>query len=478
MRTNMKNEEFLNARGVSAVVVSLRVASLIAAAKKEFIWYLQGLSLQEGGFTRVARELLEMFPDRLAYTGWCIDSPPNMERLRHFALIGQPVGSFSKKYINQLPIADFLNELCTNPKIQFSLPGIDEVITEVEMSCAIEEKIASSEHDFQKAELNYFRDIVGALCIYRATTEKKIRQAFYITAIGKKVWDSLDFTLASKGMILLNGREGRGKSEAVKAWCQLHAGRARFVNLKGVATKTAMFRAIAAALGVTQAYGRTSSEMQAKIEDVLSRSKIMLVIDEAHYAFNQTRHMTARPELIDWIDTALCNDDAYHKGRVPVALVSTPQFFECLARAKNQVGWNYLQFKRRLKLVQLPEWNTEADIFGVARSVFRQSTEAVIREVVSYALLSARDLSAVGDVATELRYRLNVEEVAHWPMFRPATSRPSPLNCLIVTRRLKLPWNPLKPSRAPRADLCQRRPYRMILKPWPARTRQPPIWTP
>ena len=97
--------------------------------------------------------------------------------------------------------------------------------------------------------------------------------------------------------------------------------------------------------------------MQARVEDVLQRSKLMLVFDEAHFLFNQSPRIYSRPELIDWIDTALCNHD------VPLALVTTPQFIHCVKRAENQVGWNWRQFRRRVRRwVQLPEWNTTADL--------------------------------------------------------------------------------------------------------------------
>ena len=186
--------------------------------------------------------------------------------------------------------------------------------------------------EFLRAELAYFKDIIGALVEYRARQEKKVRENFYRTAIGRKIWETLDYAAASGNMVLLDGLEGRGKTEAVKAWCELHMGCARFVSLKGVTNRTIAFREISAALGITYAYGRTAPEMQSRIEDVLCRSKIMLVIDEAHFLFNQTRNMTARPEMIDWIDTALCN-----RG-VPVALVTTPQFIACIATPRTR--WN------------------------------------------------------------------------------------------------------------------------------------------
>lgn len=443
----MKSTEFASVRGVSGVIVSLRAAVLVFDAKRDFIWYLQGLSLKDGGFRRVARELVEMFPDRLGtaamhqahvepekmYPGeivssvemslnpgrayWQEDERPAQKGEELIQLCRQRAltssdgqksrdGFGNARAFRRVPtIEEFLVELCTNPKIQFAL-DIDPLSLKFEAEVAVEEHPELTPDDFKRAELVYFRDIISALMEYRARHEKKVRENFHLTSIGKKIWQTLDYALDGRNMVLLDGLEGRGKTEAVKAWCELHAGRARFVSLKGVTNKTAAFREMASALGIPYAYGRTGPEMQARVEDVLSRSKIMLVIDEAHFLFNQSRHMTARPELIDWIDTAICN-----RG-VPVALVTTPQFIVCMARAKNQVDWNFNQFRRRVsRWVKLPKQNSEADLFGVARKVFQDSGETVIKTVVGYALLSKRDLSAIGDVAKECRAMLGVEHL-------------------------------------------------------------------
>jgi len=442
---NMKNAEFASVRGVPAVVVSLRAAGLLSTAKRDFIWYVQGLSLKDGGFRRVARELLEIFPERIGtqrmrdlsivpgkeyppeivagvMSGFTSDrwfmteNPPlpmkgseliDLCRRRALTNHAKPHYDPCSPWGEDLSIEEFLIELCTNPQIKFLLPGVDSALDELEIKVACEQNPELSEYDFTLGQLGYFRDIIGALCEYRTRQEKKRRADFHLTTIGKKIWETLDYALAGRGMVLLDGLEGRGKTEAVKAWCELHSSRARLVSLKGVTNKTTAFREIAAALGITYAYARTGPEMQARIEDVLNRSKIMLVIDEAHFAFNQTRQMTSRPELIDWIDTAFCN-----RG-VPVALVTTPQFIACMARAKNQVEWNFNQFRRRVKRwVTLPPQNTEADIAAVARKVFRDSGEAAIKKIVGYALLSKRDLSAVGDVASEVRAMLGTEDLA------------------------------------------------------------------
>ena len=208
-------------------------------------------------------------------------------------------------------------------------------------------------------------------------------------------------------MVVLDGLEGRGKTEAVKAWCALHLGTARFVSLKGVTNKTTAFRDIAKALGIASSYTRTAPEMQARIEDVLKRSKLMLVLDEAHFIFNQSQRMYSRPELVDWIDTAICNQG------IGIALVTTPQFIVCMTRAAYQVEWNYRQFRRRVaRWTTLPATNSKADIKTVARSVFKNADAQMISKIAGYALLSKRDLSAVGDVAEEVRAMLGTDDLS------------------------------------------------------------------
>jgi hypothetical protein len=385
----MSSNEFAELHGVSGVATSARAAIMLHAAKRDLVWFIQALSLGEGGLKRVARELVAMFPKRLDDDG--------------ASLALRPQGS-SMAYPT---LEEFLVDLCINPRIHFTVPGEDVDVSDIESDSAIEQNPGLSKGDFKAAKLFYFRDIISALFEYKKRREAQARGNFQLTTIGKKVWDTLDFALASHGMVVLDGLEGRGKSEAVKAWCELHLGEARFVDLYGISSKTTAFRQIAKALGIASSYTRTATEMQARIEDVLKRSKLLLVLDEAHFLFNQSRRMYSRPELIDWIDTAICNSG------VGCALVTTPQFIVCMTRAADQVEWNYRQFRRRVKRwVKLPSANTEDDIKAVARHVFKKAPAAALDKIVGYALLSKRDLSAVGDVATEVRAMLGADDLS------------------------------------------------------------------
>ncbi|TAK98573.1 MAG: hypothetical protein EPO07_11810 [Verrucomicrobia bacterium] len=299
-------------------------------------------------------------------------------------------------------LAAFLTDLCVNPRLAFRKSGeSDKKRSDYEQR--LENEFPDQKLSVTVAELFWFQDIIGALLDYQHRVEESARADFVLTAIGRKVWETLDFALKARRMVVIEGWEGRGKSEAVKAWCRIHRGDARFVDLAGVTSKTTVFRAIAKALGIASSYSRTATEMQARIEDVLQRSRLVLVFDEAHFLFAQSPRIYSRPELIDWIDTALVNHD------VPVALVTTPQFINCVKRAESQVGWNYRQFRRRVRRwVPLAEWNTDADLEAVARKIMPGISRAGIKLALGYAKVSlhgspSRDISGLGDVATEAR---------------------------------------------------------------------------
>jgi hypothetical protein len=392
----MSSPEFAELHGVSGMAVSARAAILLHASKRNLIWFIQGLSLAEGGLKRVAKELVEMFPKRLTSDG--------LNYAFGRSVRDEYLGGY---HSNVFSLEQFLVDLCVNPRIHFAIPGEEVDVSDIESDSAIEQNPDLSKGDFKQANLFYFRDIIGALFEYKARRDAKIRENFQLTTIGKKIWESLEYSLASRGMVVLDGLEGRGKTEAVKAWCELHLGLARFVSLKGITNKTTAFREIAKALGIASTYTRTVIQMQSRIEDVLKRSKIMLVVDEAHFVFNQSRRMYSRPELVDWIDTAICNQG------VPIALVTTPQFIVCMTRAADQVEWNYRQFRRRVKRWEkLPAANSEEDIKAVARNVFKKAGALTISKIAGYALVSKRDLSAIGDVASEVRAMLGTDDLS------------------------------------------------------------------
>src|ERR1035441_275443 len=359
----MSSPEFAGLQGISGTAVAKRCALLVSPAKRQLLWFIQGMSLAEGGLKQFARELLKMFPERLdpdafANKYWDADNAPSADALRRecreVALRRKKRDEWSQEPIS---IEEFLVDLCINPRLKIVLKGEEVESSEFDVDLARDEFPELEPHEFSTASLEYFKEVIGALMEYKRRYEDRVKAEFCLTAIGQQVWKQLDAALKSKTMIVIDGLEGRGKTEAVRAWCNCHLGVARFVSLDGTSTKTTQFRELARALGVGHGYSSKVSEMQAKVKEVLRVSQLMPVIDEAHFFFNQGPRMYTRPEMLDWIDTALCNPP------LPVALVTTPQFMKCLERAASQADWNYRQFKRRCKrYCRLPAKNTPEDV--------------------------------------------------------------------------------------------------------------------
>ncbi|MCX6921907.1 MAG: hypothetical protein NT154_01620 [Verrucomicrobia bacterium] len=345
-----------------------------------------------------------MFPERLDASEIALkylgdDDVPTADALRRecneVALHRKKRDGWSHDPIS---IEEFLVDLCINPRLKIPLKGEEVESSEFDVDLAKDEFPELEGRDFRNAGLGYFKDVVAALVDYKRHYEDRVRSEFCHTAISREIWQQLDCALKANIMIVLDGLEGRGKTEAVRAWCNCHLGMARFMSLKGTSTKTAHFREFARALGVGHAEAHTTSQMQASVEKVLQLSHLMPVVDESHFAFSQGPRMRTRPEMLDWIDTALCNPP------LPVALISTPQFLICMERAAGQVGWNYRQFRRRCKrYVRLAQKNTPEDIEAVARHLLPGADKATIKQIMGYEALSKRDLSAVGDVVREAK---------------------------------------------------------------------------
>jgi hypothetical protein len=385
----MSSPEYAALRGVSAVAVAARAAVILHAEKRRLVWFLQGMSIADGGLRKVAEDLIAMFPDRI--------DKDSLGLARH----GEPTAwNVYGHRCSILSLQEFLIDLCINPTIQLRGRADSGDFDEIERDRMRANYSELSQSDIKPVALPYFKDILGALIEYSRRHQKNVKERFVLTAIGRQIWQTLDFALSTGTMVLLDGLEGRGKTEAIKAWCQLHLGEARFVSLRGITNKTTAFREISKALGIARGDGYKAGELQGRIEDVLQRSKLMLVVDEAHFIFNQGNRVYTRPELVDWIDTSIAN------RKIPIALVTTPQFMICMTRAASQVDWNYRQFRRRVRrYVKLPAKNTPRDIEAVIRSVLPGAPNSAVKQVLSYVHLTRRDLSAVGDVVDEIKAR-------------------------------------------------------------------------
>ena len=125
----------------------------------------------------------------------------------------------------------------------------------------------------------------------------------------------------------------------------------------------------------------------------------MLVLDEAHYLFPHHARSVSIPHRINWIMTALCNQN------VPVALVTTPQFVRCQRAIERRTGWTSEQFRGRLKIfVSLPADLPQEELEAVARFHLPHASPATVKLLAGHAKATTTSISGIVNAIDSARY--------------------------------------------------------------------------
>lgn len=433
----MSSEEYVALRSINGLAATAKAGLLAGRELKRLLFWIQGRSQTPGGLVTLAHDLVKMFPDYLR--------TPTMRKLKLKAgaqVIGEDLEriwlesqsvDFHELTINRLrrrtsecclternattnetatkeqltaacrdialkALPDHLMQICVNPYVQVERTtdgqsaGYQRDVTEQLRPV----DGAGGREEFRSAEVPYFQDLIPSLIALMEHECKRAESAHALTSVGQTIWKQLDFCRRTHQMIVIEGREGIGKTEAVNAWCAAHEGEVRRVSLTSTTNQTEFFRELAAAVGVACSYMRKVNEMKPRATDVLRRSGLMLVIDEGHYLLPQTKRVVARPVLLDWLYSGLNNFG------VPVALIATPQFSQLAANVEKCTGWNSGQFLRRSKrFVELPARLEDSDLRIVARALLPGASETLVGVVAAYASLKEHQLDAIKDIATE-----------------------------------------------------------------------------
>jgi hypothetical protein len=356
----MSSPEFAQLRGIPGTAVAAKAQLYTDARKRSLLFFIQSLSLRAGGLKQAAQAI-------------------------------RPSTFGEKDAIR------FLIELCINPKVVMNF----------------------------SREANAASDLTSrfdALREFQHRYEAKLRSDFVLTTIGREIFDTLDHALAIQKMVVIEGESGSGKTTAAEAWCAQHQGEARFVTLSGITHKTGFFRKLGSAIGLATARSK-AIDMQVRVEDFFRKTRLMLVIDEAHYLWPQYQRSYTSPELIDWVNTALVNQN------VPVALICTHQFAKLKSRVEKLTGWTSEQLEHRVKrykkLTAIP---TKKDLEAVAAELLgwrwnpREQRWNVsgpppnpdlVRVVLGYALTCKMRLPAVATTVEEARYQARKANRSH-----------------------------------------------------------------
>jgi len=394
--------------GLMAHLVAKRARLLRDRRDKEIVWWLQWRSHQEGGLDQVASELCEMFPDRIG-----TDSMRKARLKRGQACTAGQVRAIRKELLGQ----------CGT--VRFPLPGEADGPDAAPGAGGDDGRTAYDGGEFLdacQAELGKLPEILATLCLdparsvesyrprffpslvsslieLRAACIERKSQAFVETEVSRRVWDALDYGLQARCLVLADGPARTGKTFAVKEWVRRKAGMARYVQVPPTTNRKSFFLAIAAALGVPVNLKSKSCELEERIGQTLHGGDLALVLDEAHYLWQPSIRPTSKPDRVNWLLVELVNFE------VPVALVTTPQFYHSQRQVERATGWSSEQFLGRIGHVErLPERLEWDDLLAVAKAALPEATAKVARGLAAYAESSARHLASIEAIAKRARY--------------------------------------------------------------------------
>jgi len=132
----MSSPEYAELRGIPGTAVAAKAQLYNDARKRSLLYFLQSLSLKEGGLRRVAQAIAENVPDS-----------------------------------TEKEMARFLVELCIDPKINLTF--------------------SKEAHAAPKLD-----GVIDALRLFQDRYEAKIKSGFVFTTIGREIFETLDHALA------------------------------------------------------------------------------------------------------------------------------------------------------------------------------------------------------------------------------------------------------------------------------------------
>ncbi len=409
-------------RGLLATCVASRANALDDPEHRNLVWWVQRLSWKPGGLDQLADEILQRWPERfitlsmekLGAGKGRIYSMPDVRVVRTeikdgpaFPLRGEEEdwGIFcaademdlredasyrrrrakalneARRHPKNYPAAEFaaacraaasanlgkflFEEMCLNPSVQLDehalwyLPRLVETLTEL--------------HDLRAT----------------AATGR-----IPITVIGREVHEALDYCLATRGLVVIDGESRIGKTWSVQQWCDGRPGRVIYFQVPESSDDISFFRSLAKALGMGSGRSYKANDLRAKIEGVLQSGDHMVVMDEGHYLFSQRNARNAIPHRINWVLNQLVN-----KG-VRVATVTSPLFAKSQQTIERHGVWSSAQLIGRIELYkQLPDSLSDEDLQTVARHYLPEGDAKSIRTLVAYARSSQKYLQGMAVVA-------------------------------------------------------------------------------
>jgi hypothetical protein len=406
-------------RGLLANIVAKRCELLRDPAECELIWYLQDVS-NKAGLAALAGELIEQHPDRLG-----TDSmrrfgmePERIYTADQVRQIREEVPGASQKFpvAGERTVTDRLYELRGERRCPVDYPESYRASRFLDLEQVrlktLPDLLARICTDpalrIQECKPWWFRELVPALREHMATASSRSMAAVVRTGLSAEICKRLDCVLETGGMHVMEGAPTRiGKTFAARAWCDARPGLARFVDVPASNDDITFFRSISEAIGSAVALSFKGVQLRERIEMSLKSSKLMLVLDNAHYLWPQSNRREALPNRLNWLLSTLVNNG------VPVALITTPQFLKDQMIVAQKTGWTCAQFLNQIAdYAILPKELSGEELTSIAKHLLPGVNGDVVKRAAYFAGLSGRYLSTLEAVVRRARYLAKAEACA------------------------------------------------------------------
>jgi hypothetical protein len=246
----------------------------------------------------------------------------------------------------------------------------------------------------------FFDDLLGSLIELRARFAAASKARLAATAVTQQIFGTLDFWLARRRMVLIEGVAGIGRTASVRAWTEAQAGLVRFIEVPSSSDDRSFFANIARELGVARGTSMKAQEIKVRIEETLANSELALAFDESQYLWGQYLRPRKTPDRILWVKTTF-------DAGTPIALIAHTDFSKWQAHYVKQTLWTDEQFERRLnRRVVVASEHSKEDMLKIARSHFPDGNEGSLKLLAAYALgTEKKQASGIVEALESARYR-------------------------------------------------------------------------
>lgn len=416
-------------KGLMGNLVARRCEALSQPADRDLVWFLQLLS-HRVGFDKVAAQLRQLYPERIGTASMHrfgieagqLYSAEQVESIRSempaacrnsFVLRGEL--SEAERRTAAAARAVYLQRCAEARKViehvdggtakhpeRYSCDSFLNVCRQAaqSLSADLAELCVNPEREIAGGWPWYFPSLPKALLEYKERWTAQRRAELVPTQLSGEIFEQLDYALDAGGLVVLEGTPAKiGKTFACRTWCDMHPGRARFIEPIPSIDDATFYRGIARSIGSASALSFKSDQVRQRLELTLQASKLMLVFDEAQHFLPRSNRQERFPNRLNWLMAALV------KRSVPVVLITGPQFMRDQQTLEAKAGWPAEEFFAQITgYKKLPKALSQNELTALVKAYLPGADSAAIEHLVFYANGTGRFLSAVEAAVKRARF--------------------------------------------------------------------------